>query len=292
MSKKRIAHVNQRRADPTRTQTLRRQFTAAGTARLKQLARRIRSEVERDNFGLDSPGTGLDDLSTPAAKIEAFKRRMTDLVEGELVQGGTWSDEYIDKAFAQGVKLANTDLRRAGARPEPLRETLALEREKVEAKRTEAAVAFAGIGDEAIKRASNAFAAGVSNDEAPKTLGQRISEGILGLGSRIKAAVGATVVGAVALATLRTFTRAGVQFVGAEVEARFTTAGDDDVCPICRGLETQDNGYGPGIWLLADAFGIIPVHPNCRCRWHIVGTVSTNQAGRIVGNSAPATIVE
>ena len=53
----------------------------------------------------------------------------------------------------------------------------------------------------------------------------------------------------------------GVKNVEAEVE--FTTAGDKKVCPLCRPLEGR-------IYTLEEARGVIPVHPNCRCRWRPV----------------------
>jgi SPP1 gp7 family putative phage head morphogenesis protein len=54
------------------------------------------------------------------------------------------------------------------------------------------------------------------------------------------------------------FTDLGVEEVG--VEAEFSTAGDDLVCPECEALEGQS-------FPVEEAHGIIPVHPNCRCTW-------------------------
>jgi hypothetical protein len=39
---------------------------------------------------------------------------------------------------------------------------------------------------------------------------------------------------------------------------RFVTMGDDDVCPTCEDLEGN-------VYLIAEARGLIPVHPFCRC---------------------------
>jgi SPP1 gp7 family putative phage head morphogenesis protein len=57
---------------------------------------------------------------------------------------------------------------------------------------------------------------------------------------------------------LDSFEDLGVDELG--VEAEFSTAGDDLVCPQCEALE--GNTYS-----VDEARGIIPVHPNCRCTW-------------------------
>jgi SPP1 gp7 family putative phage head morphogenesis protein len=64
------------------------------------------------------------------------------------------------------------------------------------------------------------------------------------------------VIGAHAEATLNAYEEAGV--TGVEVEAEWTTAGDDRVCPECESMEGRS-------FTLAEARGMIPAHPNCRC---------------------------
>lgn len=59
-------------------------------------------------------------------------------------------------------------------------------------------------------------------------------------------------------ATLTTFREAGIE--GVEIEAEFTTAGDDAVCEECDSLSGQ-------VFSIQEAEGILPVHPNCRCSW-------------------------
>lgn len=39
-------------------------------------------------------------------------------------------------------------------------------------------------------------------------------------------------------------------------------------CSYCHQMsQEKDNGYGPGIYTIAQARGLIPAHPRCRCRW-------------------------
>jgi len=62
--------------------------------------------------------------------------------------------------------------------------------------------------------------------------------------------------------TLDRYEQYGVSAVGALVE---WDSGAH--CPICTGLQQRDNGYGPGVYTLEQARGLIPVHPNCTCAW-------------------------
>jgi hypothetical protein len=50
--------------------------------------------------------------------------------------------------------------------------------------------------------------------------------------------------------------------------AEIITAGDDDVCIVCQDLE-DDNPY-----TIAEARGLIPAHPHCRCAWAPLGAAN------------------
>lgn len=70
-------------------------------------------------------------------------------------------------------------------------------------------------------------------------------------------------------ALLNTYEAAGLQFVGVtEEKAFFQTAEDRRVCVQCyRASQRTDNGFGPGIYTISQARGLIPLHNRCRCRW-------------------------
>lgn len=78
------------------------------------------------------------------------------------------------------------------------------------------------------------------------------------------------VVGLAAKGILNRAIDAGIERVMARTELVFTTAGDVNVCIECQALEKNDNGFGPGVYLVEDAFNIIPVHVGCRCTWNVV----------------------
>lgn len=70
-------------------------------------------------------------------------------------------------------------------------------------------------------------------------------------------------------ALLNVYEAAGVEFVGVIDEKAFwQTAEDDRVCVRCyEASQRTDNGYGPGIYTINQARGLIPLHNRCRCRW-------------------------
>lgn len=70
-------------------------------------------------------------------------------------------------------------------------------------------------------------------------------------------------------ALLNVYESAGTQFVGVVDEKAFwQTAEDRRVCSRCYDASQRtDNGYGPGIYTIAQARGLIPLHSRCRCRW-------------------------
>lgn len=70
-------------------------------------------------------------------------------------------------------------------------------------------------------------------------------------------------------ALLNVYEMAGVEFVGVIDEKAFwQTAEDDRVCTRCyEASQRTDNGYGPGVYTISQARGLIPLHSRCRCRW-------------------------
>ena len=72
-------------------------------------------------------------------------------------------------------------------------------------------------------------------------------------------------------AILTQYERRGVFQVGLQDEHVFwQTAGDSRVCAQCRGAAARNNGYGQGVYTIAQARGLIPLHNWCRCRWRPV----------------------
>lgn len=131
-----------------------------------------------------------------------------------------------------------------------------------------------GITKDMAKNISKVLAQGLKNGDSPKTIAKKINNTIkklgkdLGmkdtLGRYISAEVRADmmarteIIRAHAEAQLQEFKDWGLQ--GVSVKAEFITAGDARVCSICAKHEKQ-------VFTIAEARGLIPLHPRCRCIW-------------------------
>lgn len=71
--------------------------------------------------------------------------------------------------------------------------------------------------------------------------------------------------------TLESLGQLGVTHVGVVPEVEFTTAGDEKVCRQCSRKEGK-------VYTLKEAAGVVPQHPNCRCRWTVVSKPIVNAA--------------
>jgi SPP1 gp7 family putative phage head morphogenesis protein len=109
------------------------------------------------------------------------------------------------------------------------------------------------------QKISRILAHGVAEGWGPREIARDISEEIAAI-SRNRAEVLARteVISAHAEASLNAYEEAGIE--GVEVEAEWSTAGDDRVCPECEEMEGKT-------FDLDEAKGMIPLHPQCRCAW-------------------------
>jgi len=90
-------------------------------------------------------------------------------------------------------------------------------------------------------------------------------------------------------ALLNTYEAAGTQFVGVVDEKAFwQTAEDRWVCTRCNeASQRTDNGFGPGIYTIAQARGLIPLHSRCRCRWRRLPPGAAQSRGTQPAGSTP-----
>ena len=211
-------------------------------------------------------------------KLRAFH----DWLKGQLrsVLVGKTEEElwrrYVEAGWRKGAGRAFDDVNGArkalsagdqrkldfydGSRAEFLRSSFGAP-ESVEKVKLLAARSFddlEGVTDEMSVRMSRALTDGLVQGQGPAEVARALNDvADLGL-SRAMTVARTELIAAHAEGQLTALEQLGVEEVGAAVE--FSDAGDDAVCPKCQALE--------GVVLkLAEAHGVIPVHPGCRCAW-------------------------
>ena len=278
--------VSPGRRDPTRTGKIRAAYTRDLVRRFTALRRQVVEAVGRaDVLGL---GTAKMEVSprmfvvayagTGGDKLSAFNEWLKALIE-EIVldmphgstktQGarGTWQAKYIKQAYALGQRsaAASVERQRSSVRDAVIPNTLFKETEAMKAARLAranliVAQAFAdldGITQAMASQMSRIVARGLSEGLHPNEIARLLADRIDRIGiTRARTIAQTEVIGAHAEAQLDAFQEAEIG--GVEVEAEFSTAGDDSVCPECEDLEGRE-------YAMSEARGLIPVHPNCRC---------------------------
>lgn len=278
--------------DPTGTAGIRRKFEADLERRFGRIKSLIRqSLLVNDAFGIKKTPVGdgaqpsfvadaqaLPNKSfafdRPAEKIDRFMQWLKEAQNESIIeiQGGAgvgkaaWANTYIDSAYIKGVRDAGAKLRKGGAtvaeswveqsfmRP--------IHADRLALAYTRAFNDLQGITDEMDKQISRILAQGLGEGRGPAEIARQIAERVDKIGiTRARVLARTEVTSAHAEASLNSYTEAGLE--GVEVEAEFTTAGDNAVCEECAALEGK-------VYTIAESRGVIPVHPNCRCAWNPV----------------------
>jgi SPP1 gp7 family putative phage head morphogenesis protein len=282
-----------RRTDPTGTKSIRDKFEADLNARF----RRLKGFITRSLVNNDALGIGKMKVVTDSAIIKTFRDdalgagqfsfvRSNDKVAGFMawlqerqnegvlgIQTGVsmqsaantaWTNTYIESAYSKGIRDAGAKLRASGARVAPSWIESAFTR-PIHADR--AALAFTrtftelkGITEAMDQQISRVLANGLAQGKGPMEIAREINGRVDAIGiTRARALARTEVVSAHAEATLNSYTEAGVE--GVEVEAEFSTSGDNAVCEECDALSGKT-------FTISESRGIIPVHVNCRCAWN------------------------
>lgn len=126
---------------------------------------------------------------------------------------------------------------------------------------TRAYSALAGVTVAMEAAISSTLAQGISSGLGARELAKQLVRDTEMAMERAMRIARTEVINAHAEASLNAYEQAGLDEV--QVLAEFVTADDDSVCPKCEKLATTNGG----VYSLADARGMIPVHPNCRCAW-------------------------
>lgn len=261
-------------ADPTRTTTLRNEFSE----RLRGIWGRINAQarrdvVDRDVFGLRSDGIqaarspdpvhGLS-FETDDRKVERFRDWLDEQARKGRVEVFTRNNNtYVRSAYGGGVRHADEKLRAQGVDlPEQDLQAMfnrPVHAEQLQSLYTRTLTEWEGIVSATEQQVARELSDGLAQGENPTKIARRISDRVDKIGKTRATTLARTeVIRSHSDAALSRYDELGVDEVAGEAE--FATAGDERVCPICASL----NG---STYTIKEARGLIPVHARCRCSW-------------------------
>lgn len=281
--------------DPTRTATLRGQYAAAARGRFVKVKKLVReSVVDNDALALD-PGRRLSILaraahrydfpSDPAGKAQAFMDWLMQAADDEILEvtqrdgrrisaHSAWQNVYVRAAYSKAIDGADKELFRAGVKV-PEGEIWAMFRQPMHANTL--ALLFTrnfdelrgiteAMGQAIARELAMGLAKGLGAAQIARLLNARVDK--IGI-HRATLLARTEIIRAYAEASLNRYEEMGIGEVIGEVE--LATAGDQRVCPICKSLRGRT-------YTIAEARGIIPVHPQCRCAWKpVILTANTRR---------------
>lgn len=116
-----------------------------------------------------------------------------------------------------------------------------------------------GVTDAMATTMSRILADGLTQGKNPRQIAKELNQSVEGIGLNRAMVIARTeVIRAHAEGQLDSFEKLGITEVGAQVE--WSTAGDTRVCKKCAPLDGT-------VMAIAQARGMIPLHPQCRCAW-------------------------
>lgn len=279
------ARGNPLKLDPTRTTLLRQGFIDAIGRRMRRIKAAIRQFLdESDMLGL-KPQTSFKILAaagnyqflTDARKLSLFSEWLQRLLNDNLISlttdmplgsiaTGPWTTYYVESAYRRGMLNAYLAAKKEAGELEVLQEEFmrtafatseALN--KVALLATRAFEGLKGITASMAADLNRILAQALIDGTSVGKVAKQMTDQIDTL-TRTRALVLARteIVHAHAEGQLDAFERLGVKELG--IMAEWATVGDDKVCPQCEPLEGKT-------YPIAQARGLIPLHPNCRCSW-------------------------
>jgi SPP1 gp7 family putative phage head morphogenesis protein len=258
---------------------------ASGPGSLGRLSGLLGMPIAR-NEGHDDPITTLAapqprefQFSTDANKVKAFRDWLKEQVRLRILSpskdaepGKPWTGKYIESAYKKGRVNAFAKTREQGDlfRSDELKQAASGDfirtafgqpetTKKIELLATRSFEELAGITEAMGQKLNRVLANGMIEGQGARDMAREMMSEIDGITERRALTLARTeTIHAHAEGQLDSFTELGVEEVG--VEAEWSTAGDDRVCPECEAMEGKT-------FSMDEAHGMIPLHPNCRCTW-------------------------
>ncbi len=272
-----LARKNPLRIDPTRTTIIRRQFMAEMTRRFKKIRRAIWILVAQDDVFALSPRAFITMESqawrfrTDASKVTSYRDWLRQQTDANLLsvdaRGDPWTAKYVESSYKKGIQRAYVDVNKM--RPDFYKDTQSQFLQdafhapemlsKLELLSTRTFEELRGVTAVMSQQMSRTLATGLAQGRGPVTVARQLVKDLDGITKRRALVIARTeIIHAHAEGQLDSFDKLGIEKIG--VMAEWSTAGDSVVCERCHGMEGE-------VMTVAEARGMIPLHPNCRCAW-------------------------
>jgi SPP1 gp7 family putative phage head morphogenesis protein len=303
--------VTNAQRDPTRTAGLRQAYAKACRSRFVVIKSLIRETVVTNEAlsstasiarggvkALARAATRYDFPSDPAGKAQAFMDWLMDAAdEGileieqrdgrRIVLRQEWQNVYVRSAYTRGVEQADKLLARAGGESGAFEAWRVFDQPSmIDPQRflrkpmhadalgilyTRNFNDLKGITEAMGNQIAEVLTRGMAQGMGMRQLARLLNERVDKIGIRRATTMARTeIIRAHAEATINRYEEYGLQNVVGMAE--WQTAGDHRVCPLCRAIEGRT-------YTIAEARGMLPLHPNCRCTWLpvLVDDLATNR---------------
>lgn len=264
-----------KRVDPTKTVVLRARFSREMRTRFATLRKRVHTAIVTENgFGLIANKTGTFAFTRTADKHASFMEWLKRAEEQDILStrpgtpfrqaaNDSWMNTYVDTAYQRGIRQAGDAMNKAGGSVSDRWIDTAFNRpihaDNIALLYTRNFNELVGITDAMDKSISRTLAEGFASGKSMLEIASDIEDAIDGIGrTRAETLARTEIISAHAEGSLNSYEEAGLE--GVSVDAEFATADDEAVCPECDGMQGD-------VIPIAEARGVIPVHPNCRCAW-------------------------
>lgn len=264
------------RRDPTRTTRLRARYAKEMRDRFG-IVRSLTRETVADNdaLRLNAKAAKRFKFTNDPGRVAEFVEWLRSVIADEVLEvAGVdgrvpvdgWQKVYVREAYGRGLEAANALAKQSGivvptGAPgfDDIGELfrLPIHQDTIELLYTRQFEDLRGVTREMATQMSQVLADGLATGKN----NYAITKALVGRVEKIGMVRGNTIVRTEIIrthaeATLNRLEGLGIETVTPLVE--FATAADP--CPLCKELEGRS-------YTIAEARGIIPVHPNCRCVW-------------------------
>ena len=265
------------RRDPTRTTKLRQRYVKDMRKRFKTVQRIVRETlVDNDALRLKTNVAASQlsfEFTNDAERVAEFMAWLQEAIDAEILEvtGNApgagiptdgWQKVYVREAYGRGIEAANASMLRQGITM-PITPSmgsifrLPVHQDTIQLLYTRQFEDLRGITRAMSSQISRELADGLATGKNNYQIYRAIAKKFKSIGVvRSEILVRTEIIRVHAESTLNQLEALGATEVTALVE--FATAADP--CQICDALSGN-------VYKIADARGIIPVHPNCRCTW-------------------------